>query len=219
MSITTLVFDFGNVLGFFSHRKAAEQLAAYARASAEAIQAYLFGGRLEDDYEAGRLSTPVYTAMVRETFHLSCTDAELAAAYADMFTPNAGVCDLIPRLRPRYRLALLSNTNDLHARQFLAQFRATLDHFDAVVLSHEVGVRKPDPRIYAECRRRAGGPPPAECLFIDDLPSNVEAARACGWHGIVYRRGDDLARRLEEAGIRLATSSGRRPQPRAGGGP
>src|SRR3954470_24430950 len=215
MGITTLVFDFGNVLGLFSHRKAAEQLAAYTTASPEAIEAYLFGGRLEDDYEAGRLSTPVYTAMVRETFHLSCTDEQFAAAYADMFTPNAGVCDLVPRVRPRYRLVLLSNTSDLHARQFLAQFRATLDHFDAVVLSHEVGARKPDPRIYAECRRRPAGPPPAECLFIDDLPSNVEAARACGWHGIVYRRGDDLARRLEEAGVRLAAPSGRRLPSRA----
>ena len=64
MSITTVVFDFGNVLGLFSHRKAAEQLAAYTGASAEAIQAYLFGGQLEDDYEAGRLSTPVLSASI-----------------------------------------------------------------------------------------------------------------------------------------------------------
>ena len=37
MNLSTIVFDFGNVLGFFSHRRAAEQLAAYTDASPEAI--------------------------------------------------------------------------------------------------------------------------------------------------------------------------------------
>ena len=117
-----------------------------------------------------------------------------------MFTPNPDVCPLPALLKPRYRLVLLSNTNDLHARQFLRQFADVLAPFDALVLSHEVHVRKPDPRIYEHCRRVAGRPA-AECLFIDDLPSNVEAARACGWQGIVYRRGDDLRRALAEAGV------------------
>ena len=41
------------------------------------------------------------------------------------------------------RLLLLSNTNEMHSRQFLAQFADTLAHFDHVVLSHQVGVRTP----------------------------------------------------------------------------
>ena len=200
MSVTTVVFDFGNVLGFFSHHRAAVQLAAYTDASAESIQAYLFGGQVEEDYEAARMTTEVLRGLVRETFHLSCDDAQFDAAYADMFTPNADVCPLPALLKPRYRLVLLSNTNDLHARQFLRQFADVLAPFDGLVLSHEVGVRKPDPRIYEHCRRIAGRPA-VECLFIDDLPSNVGAARACGWQGIVYRPGGDLRRALAEAGV------------------
>jgi epoxide hydrolase-like predicted phosphatase len=203
MSIRAVVFDFGNVLGFFSHRRAAEQVAAYSPLSAEAIQAYLFGSHLEDDYESGRLSTQVVLGLVRETCRLRCTDAQLATALADMFTPNPDVCSLVPRLKPNYRLLLLSNTNDLHARQFLVQFADVLSHFDALVLSHEVGVRKPDPRVYEHCRRLADCSA-AECVFIDDLPTNVEAARACGWQGIVYRRGDNLAAELQRLGVRLA---------------
>ena len=117
---------------------------------------------------------------MRETFRLSLHDAQFDAAYSDMFTPNPDVCPLPALLKPRYRLLLLSNTNELHARQFLRQFADVLAPFDALVLSHEVGVRKPDPRIYEHCRRLAGRPA-EECLFIDDLPSNVEAAgRAAG---------------------------------------
>jgi putative hydrolase of the HAD superfamily len=200
MSIRTIIFDFGNVLGSFSHRRSAEQVAAFGPLSVEAVQAYLYGGQLEHDYEAGRLSTPVFLGMLRQTCRLSCSDEELAHAFADMFTPNDEVCALVPLLKPCYRLVLLSNTNDLHYRQFRAQFAATLAHFDALVLSHEVGLRKPDPRLFAHCQGVAGCPA-EQILFLDDLPSNVEAARACGWQGIVYHKGDDLRQRLLRAGV------------------
>jgi putative hydrolase of the HAD superfamily len=202
MGITTVVFDFGNVLGFFSHRKSAEQVAAYSDRTPEAVQAYLYGGRLEADYESGRLSTAVFTGMARETCRLACTDEQFAAAYSDMFWPNDDVCALVPPLKRRYRLYLLSNTNDLHYRQFKAQFAGVLSYFDGLVLSHEVGARKPDPRIYEACRARAGRPA-AECLFIDDLPSNVEGAVACGWQGLVYRPGADLRDGLAEVGVKV----------------
>jgi putative hydrolase of the HAD superfamily len=203
MKITTLVFDFGNVLGLFSHRRAAEQLAAFSTDSAEFIQGYLFGGQLEDDYESGRISTRVLMGLVRETCHVQCTDAQFAKAFGDMFTRNEPVCALVPRLRPRYRLLLLSNTNDLHARQFTAQFAEVFAHFDKLVLSFEVGLRKPSPDLFAYCERVAGVPPGA-VLFIDDLPSNVEGARDYGWQGLVYRPGTDLAPQLAAAGVALA---------------
>jgi putative hydrolase of the HAD superfamily len=202
MSVQTVVFDFGNVLGLFSHRQAAVQLAAYSRLAPEAIQAYLFGGKLEDDYESGRLSTPVLMGLVRETCRLSCTDEQFARAFGDMFTPNPDVCALVHLLKPRYQLLLLSNTNDLHARVFLAQFRDTLAPFDHLVLSHQIGMRKPDPRIFAHCQRLAGQPA-AACLFVDDLPTNVAAARECGWQGLVYERGMDLPRALAGHGVHI----------------
>jgi putative hydrolase of the HAD superfamily len=198
-AIRTIVFDFGNVVGFFSHRRAAEQLAAYGDAAPEAVQAFLFGNDVEDDYESGRLSTPQLMNLVRDHFRLRCSDEQFAVAFGDMFWPNDDVCALVPLLAQRYRLLLLSNTNELHARMFLAQFQDTLRHFDALVLSYQVGVRKPDPRVYAHCHELAGTPA-HECLFIDDLPSNVAAARACGWQGLVYERGLDLGRALAGLG-------------------
>lgn len=206
MSITTIVFDFGNVLGFFSHRKAAEQLARFSPLSAEDIlDRYLLDRELEDEFESGRMSLPEFRARVRQSCHVTCSDAELDWAIADMFTPNDEVCALVPALKPRYRLVLLSNTNELHALHFRRQFADTLAHFDSLVLSHEVGLRKPCPDIYAHCHTIAGSTP-RQCLFIDDLPANVEAARACGWKGIVYHRGLDLARELRQLGIEPAHS-------------
>jgi putative hydrolase of the HAD superfamily len=213
MSISTIVFDFGNVVAFFSHLRAAQQLAAYGKMPAEEVAAALFGGALEDDYESGRMSTADFVRRVREACGVCCTDEQFCSAFADMFWPNPEVCELVPLLKGRYKLLLLSNTNELHSRHFRRQFAGVLAHFDAVVCSHEVGVRKPDRRVFEHCLRLARARP-GECVFIDDLPANVEAARACGWHGIVYRPGEDLRRRLAALGVSAPAGPSRPQTPR-----
>jgi putative hydrolase of the HAD superfamily len=200
MEIKVLVFDFGNVVGFFDHRRTSRRLAAHADLPADAIHAHLFDRSLEEDYESGRISTAEFLKRIRERCRLRCDEATLAAAWADIFWPNQHVCALLPQLKSRYRLLLASNTNELHARHYCRQFAETLRHFDALVFSHEVGARKPKAAFYEYCQRLAGCEPQA-CLFIDDLPANVEGARACGWNGIVYKGIDDLRARLAKHGI------------------
>jgi putative hydrolase of the HAD superfamily len=201
MSIATIVFDFGNVVGFFSHRQAAEQLAAFG-GSAEEILTTLFSGELEDAYESGRIRSDAFIELMCERWRLTCTQEQFALAYSDMFVPNEAVCSLLPRLKPRYPLVLLSNTTELHSRHFLAQFAEHVRWFDHLVLSHEIGRRKPQPEVYEHCRKLAGSRPD-ECVFIDDVADNVDGAIACGWHGIVYRPGDDLAAKLAQLGVGL----------------
>jgi putative hydrolase of the HAD superfamily len=198
--IKTIVFDFGNVIGFFDHRLTTERLAVHTDMPADDLHRHLFGGSLEEAYESGRLSTEAFLLQVRQTCRLRCPTDFIRTAYADIFRPNAEVCALLPELKRRYRLLLLSNTNDLHARHYRRQFADVLQDFEALVLSHEVGHRKPRPEVFEHCRRLAGCAA-AECLFIDDLPANVAGARACGWHGIVYRDLAELRRELQAHGI------------------
>jgi putative hydrolase of the HAD superfamily len=198
--ITTIVFDFGNVVGFFDYRRTTEQLARHSPHSSEELCARIYGGDLEDAYESGRITSDDFLRRVRQACGIGCDEETLRRAYADMFWPNEEVCALVPQLKPRYRLLLGSNTNELHSQHFRRQFADVLGHFDALVLSHEVGARKPRPEFFLAAQRRAGRPA-AECLFIDDLEANVAGARALGWHGIVYRPGRGLARQLAELGI------------------
>jgi putative hydrolase of the HAD superfamily len=199
--IKTLVFDFGNVIGFFDHRVATERLAQHADLPADAIHALLWDGALEDDYEAGRISTAEFLNRVRQMCRLRCPDDVLCAAYADIFhAPNTELIALLPRLKARYHLLLASNTNELHAKQFLAQFADSVRHFDALVLSHEAGARKPTAEFFQYCQRLVGCAPD-ECVFIDDLLANVAGARAHGWHGIVYTSFRELCDRLAALGI------------------
>ena len=198
--IKTIIFDFGNVIGFFSHRLASGRLAYYAGVPAETMHRFLFGGGIEDDIDAGKISVAELLSKVREKFSLRCTDEFLELALADMFWPNREVCDLIPRLKSRHRLLLGSNTNELHTRRFKKQFAETLSHFDGLVLSYEIQICKPEARFFEHCQRLTQAEP-GECLFIDDMPANIAGAQAFGWNGILYQDYSDLVGRMEALGI------------------
>ena len=115
----------------------------------------------------------------------------------------------MPRLKPHYRLLLGSNTSELHARQFTKQFADTLRHFDELVFSYEIGVRKPDRGFFEHCLRKANCEP-AECLFIDDMPANVAGAKSCGWEAIVYTDFQSLHTELLGFGIKGSGGDGPR---------
>src|ERR1700687_3123335 len=151
MSIRAVIFDFGNVVGFFDHSKATRRLKHYSRLPEEAIYQFLYNGSLEDDFEAGRIGVADFLRALSEGCGMTGDDTEWGAAYADIFTPNPEVCALIPRLKARYRLVLGSNCTPLHSGRFREQFADTLRHFDGLVLSHEVGARKPHPAFYEAC--------------------------------------------------------------------
>ena len=197
----SIIFDFGNVIGFFDHRRASTRLAEHSDLPADLLHAVLWGGQLEDDYEAGRISTAEFLRRLREQGRICCPDETLSSLYSDIFyAPNPDVVALLPRLKARYRLLLASNTNDLHAKQFIPQFADALRWFEALLLSHEMGARKPHLQFFQHCQRFAGCPP-EECLFIDDLAANVAGARSHGWQAIQYTGFEDLRNQLTRMGI------------------
>jgi putative hydrolase of the HAD superfamily len=205
MTIQTIIFDFGNVVAFFSYRRAAENMAVYSPLGTDAILEWTFQSDLERLYESGQISTEDLFERVKQGLHLSCNFEQFSHAFCDMFTPNPDVARLIPRLVGKVPLLLLSNTNDLHARWFLKEYADTVAHFDDLILSYKVGARKPDGRIYQECVARAGCPA-GQCLFIDDMQVNVDGALACGLQAILYGPGDDLAGNLAALGVPLAAA-------------
>jgi epoxide hydrolase-like predicted phosphatase len=68
--------------------------------------------------------------------------------------------------------------------------------FDGVVISGEVGLRKPEPRIY-ELGAEAIGLDPADCVFVDDLPSNLKPARELGMATVHHTGAEDTVPQLE----------------------
>ena len=102
--------------------------------------------------------------------------------------------DLLRRVRAAgLKTAMLSNSwgVGIYPADVLAEL------FDAVVISAEVGMRKPEERIF---RHAAGllGLDPAQCVFIDDIEANVQAAEALGMTGVLHTDPAATAGRLAE---------------------
>jgi len=200
MSNKVLVFDFGNVIGMFSHLKAAKQMANHCSKDVGTIRKVLFDETTENELEMGNISPEKYREIVRNSLNINCPDHEFDHAFSDMFTPIDAVCNLIPLLAKSHRLVLLSNTNWFHAKRFLAQFDQVLRHFDSLILSHEVRCRKPARQIYDILNEKTKTKP-EDCLFIDDLHVNIQTAKDCGWDGIVYQQEMNLEKELLAKGI------------------
>jgi putative hydrolase of the HAD superfamily len=197
-----IVFDFGNVIAHFDHRLAVRRFVRHSALSEDAIFDAIYNTALEDDFEAGRIGAEEFVRRACSAIGYRVGPDEFRAAFVDIFTPNPEMCALIPRLKGRYRLALASNTNELHAAHFRPQFADVLRHFDAVGVSYEAGARKPDRGFYAHCHTLIGAPPD-RCLFIDDLPANVEGARAFGWQAVHFTGYPELLKQLRGHGVEV----------------
>ena len=92
------------------------------------------------------------------------------------------------------KTGLLSNSWGVGRMYDRAQFP---ELFVGVVISGEIGIRKPDPRIY-ELAAESVNLPPQECVFVDDLVHNLEPARALGMIGVHHISADQTICELEQ---------------------
>jgi epoxide hydrolase-like predicted phosphatase len=193
MPIRAVLFDFGGVytpspFGLFA------QAAAELGASPERVLGLVFGPYDRDTdhpwhrLERGEISLLDARAAIMALAAEAGIELDPLAILARMAGGGAAreaVVAATRALRTRgVRTALVTN----NAREFSAGWRSLIplaELFDAVVDSSEVGVRKPDPAIFALALRELGGVAPEHAVFLDDFPGNVAAAQAVGLHGIV----------------------------------
>lgn len=159
------------------------------------------GARLRREGKDGALGTCTEEEWLAELQQVTGMDqAQLDAFMRDHWdvylgAPNSELIAYFAALRPRYRTALLSNSFAGARREEQERY-----HFDAIadliVYSHEEGIAKPDPRIFARtCERLAVQP--AETAFLDDYPGHVAAARALGMHAILFTSTDQAIADLD----------------------
>jgi epoxide hydrolase-like predicted phosphatase len=104
--------------------------------------------------------------------------------------------DYIRNLRPTYKTALLSNAW-LDLRGFITDAWKIADAFDHITISAEVGMAKPDPRIYT-LPLEGLGVAPDQAVFIDDFKINIRAAKGVGLHTIHFRSPEQAMRDLDD---------------------
>ncbi|NLT71619.1 MAG: HAD family phosphatase [Verrucomicrobiaceae bacterium] len=177
------LFDIGNVIITFDFGRAARKLAPLAAVEAE--EALRLVTPLMQDLELGRLAPEAFVAKASEMIGYTGDPDFFQRAFADIFELNQPMVEFIEeRKAAGSRLYLLSNTNGIHVPFFESTY-PVFGHFDGRVYSHEVGLMKPDPRIYTLVRERFSLVP-EQTIYIDDLAANCEAGKAAGFLGVPY---------------------------------
>ncbi len=145
--------------------------------------------------ERGELTGPQFEQLVAQELarHGSPVQANgLLERMLGGLTPSASMLGVVARVKAAgLRTAVLSNS---WANEYPREGWDEL--FDAVVISGEVGMRKPEPRIYRLLLDRLALPAGA-CVFVDDLAVNVAAAVQVGMVGVLHRSVDQTAAELE----------------------
>lgn len=111
---------------------------------------------------------------------------------------NKPVLALAKKLRSRYIVAMLSNTIEDHAR--LSRQKGIYRHFNPLILSHKVGMRKPNKNIYQYALKKLKLKP-KECVFIDNNERNMPAPKKLGIHTILFRNYTQLKKDLKRLGV------------------
>ena len=104
------------------------------------------------------------------------------------------------RLRAKYRLAFLSNSNEIHADVIPRKFATLFERDDRLIFSHRFLTAKPDPEMFQRALEIIGALP-SQAVFVDDLLENVLAARSVGITSFQFRDTFSLERALKEEGL------------------
>jgi len=201
--LKTIIFDLGNVIVPLDFPAG---YAAWSEATglhADEVRRRIGSVDLYRAYEAGELSSPKFQEALEELFEKRFAEGDFMNLWSSIFSEPVLVDpELLMKLKQRYRLVLLSNTNDLHFR-YIRRHYPVVELFDEYVLSYEVQSMKPDARIY-EAAIEAARCTPGECFFTDDLAANIEAARLAGMHAEVFVDEATLLGHLRERGVAVS---------------
>ena len=208
-SIRAVISDFGGVLTTplmeaFASVQDRTGIPPAALGTAMQSTAEADGAHPLYELETGRLSEAEFLAKIEAALEPELGHRpkmhRFSEIYFEALEPNPAMIDLMRDLRGRgYRMALLTN----NIREWEPLWRSMLpvdEIFEVVVDSGFVGVRKPDPPIYELTIERLGdGVVAGDCLFVDDVEVNVDAARELGMAAVHFRSTEQAIRDIEAA--------------------
>ncbi len=205
-AISAVIIDFGGVFTDALEPAKAQQFEQEFGLQPGTLEEALFGGQLWEDVSQGKIGEAAYWEGLCASFPRPAVGARAAALWSFVFDVTGlrpEMREFTQELRSRgLKLALLSNAG-LSLRAVLQTWEL-VPLFDCVVISAEVGMRKPDPAIFrhaADCLEV----PAASCLFVDDREGNVNAALELGMQAIRFESLPQLRAALD--GL-LAVGSG-----------
>jgi glucose-1-phosphatase len=197
--LEVLLFDLGGVLVEFSGVRDVAPLLRVAASDAR-IHARWVSCPVMKAYGCGELTRAEFSERFVREWGLNVSPKRFVhefRSWSRRLLP--GAADLLASLRPRFRLAALSNSNELHWQRNTNELGVT-GLFEIAISSHHVGLCKPSPEIYGVALERLAVTPQG-VMFFDDVSANVDAATAVGMRAFQVNGVESLRARLRKESI------------------
>jgi HAD superfamily hydrolase (TIGR01509 family) len=188
--VKNIIFDLGGVILDLSVEKTLIQFSSIANIHPERAKELFQTGKGFFDYEKGLISDDEFRAFVRDLFQVNATDEQLDACWNAMLvriTPEK--LSLLTRLKEKYNVILLSNTNNIHYNYIQEHIVPATggisldDYFHQSHYSHLMNMRKPDVEIYQRVLKE-NNIAAADTYFFDDNQDNIAGANAVGINAV-----------------------------------
>jgi len=201
IEIKTVIFDMGNVLLKFNAYIAAKRFAKHCGVPLTHVWAHFFTSKIEKAYTRGEISTYAFFNHAKKSLKLPVKYSVFRHYWNDIFWENEGMDALLKKLKKKYPLYVISNTNAMHFNHVCKNYKI-LKHFKRLFPSHLVGYRKPDRKIYEKVLKKIRYRP-EETVFVDDVKSFVDGAKNVGMNAIHFKNAKQLTRELKKYHIHL----------------
>ena len=183
--ITTLIFDLGGVIVDLDWNQCIRNFEKIGINDMEKLVSTTLQKGFVLDYEMGLTSDDQFRTEIRKYAVSEVTDDQIDYAWTSLLVGiPAEKLDLLMELRKKYKVLMLSNTNNLSFRFSEKMFEVNgyriTDFFDKCYLSYEMKLAKPTPEIFAALLEDAGLKA-EECLFLDDGIHNINTASELGF--------------------------------------
>ena len=196
MAVRAVFFDLGGVIVRTEYQAPRERLAERLNMTYEDLSKLVFESDTSRKASIGEISTDEHWASVTRRLGRPASESEtLRAEFFAGDVIDRSLLEFIRSLRPQRKTGVISNAwPDM--RSYLVENKFD-DAFDAFVISAEIGIMKPDLKIYRTALQQLEVKP-AEAVFVDDMPANVEAAQKLGMQGIHFKSPEGTLKKLKE---------------------
>ena len=198
MKLKNILFDFGGVICNIDISKTEKAFRELGMNQFNHDYSVTERDQFFGQFETGMISPEQFRETLKPFFHDQITDTQIDDAWnALLLEMPPKRIELLKSLRSEYQTFLLSNTNQIHYKKYLADLQVLYgynhfeDLFDKAYFSHQIGKRKPFPETFQFVCSDAGIRE-AETLFIDDSPEPIEGARKAGLYAHPLGRHEEL---------------------------
>jgi len=198
-----IIFDLGNVLLDFDHRRACERIFKFSDKTSQEIFDLFFDSKLTALFEEGKISPVDFFLKVKETLKLKLDYEQFVNIWNEIFffnEKNLSVYNLAHSLKISYKLLVLTNINVLHF-EYVKKTFPVLNVFQ-ILTSFESGFIKPNIQIY-ELAIQILDTSPENIFYTDDRPELVKSAGNLGIRSFIFKSVEQLKKDLTVAGINI----------------